>query len=223
MKANFEQYISLQLDVPSLGHRQARQYSLSSTPNGHSYRISIKRETGVHPGLVSNLLHDTKTVNDIIQVSFPHGVDFGTIVPDAPVVMISGGVGLTCLNSILMSLLETNSAQPITWIHGARFSSARAFSTSVLEESKKRDNLKVVFFNSTTNETDVHGVHYHHEGRVNMEKLNKTTELFLDNHKTQYFICGPVNFMLDISQWLQTGKVLQKQIHMELYGTGSIA
>ncbi|MGF6873918.1 hypothetical protein OKW35_003390 [Paraburkholderia sp. MM5477-R1] len=61
--ANFEpgQYIGIAVDVPALGLQQIRQYSLSDVPNGHSYRISVKRESGEAgrpPGYVSSLLHD---------------------------------------------------------------------------------------------------------------------------------------------------------------------
>lgn len=45
---NFEpgQYTGVAVQVPSLGLRQIRQYSLSDSPNGRTYRISVKRESG---------------------------------------------------------------------------------------------------------------------------------------------------------------------------------
>lgn len=60
--ADFEpgQYTSVAVQVPKLGYQQIRQYSLSDSPNGRSYRISVKREDGGlgTPGYVSSLLHD---------------------------------------------------------------------------------------------------------------------------------------------------------------------
>ena len=53
------QYLIFALDVPGAGHLK-RNYSISSAPNGRSYRINVKREArpGVPPGLASNWLHD---------------------------------------------------------------------------------------------------------------------------------------------------------------------
>ena len=107
------QYISIQMDVPALGHRQARQYSLSDAPWPDYYRVSVKREAGLnpmnpdaatHPGLISNMMHDMKKEGDIVRVSHLMGdffLDPKTADDEAPVVLLSAGVGLTCLTSIL--------------------------------------------------------------------------------------------------------------------------
>jgi nitric oxide dioxygenase len=53
------QCLTFALDVLGAGHLK-RNYSISSAPNGRSYRINVKREArpGVPPGLASNWLHD---------------------------------------------------------------------------------------------------------------------------------------------------------------------
>ena len=53
------QYLTFALDVPGAGLLK-RNYSISSAPDGRSYRISVKREArpGSPPGLASNWLHD---------------------------------------------------------------------------------------------------------------------------------------------------------------------
>src|SRR5690606_10791711 len=69
------QYTSVAVQVPALGLRQIRQYSLSDAPNGRSYRISVKREDGgPHPpGYVSSLLHEHIDVGDEVLLAAPYG------------------------------------------------------------------------------------------------------------------------------------------------------
>ncbi|MFP3711627.1 FAD-binding oxidoreductase, partial [Paraburkholderia sp. SIMBA_009] len=75
--ANFEpgQYVSVAMDVPELGLQQIRQYSLSDMPNGRTYRISVKRESGgdYPPGYVSCLLHDYVEVGQTLALAAPYG------------------------------------------------------------------------------------------------------------------------------------------------------
>jgi nitric oxide dioxygenase len=171
-------------------------------------------------------MHDTKQIGDIIQVSSPRGdfwVDIKTTNSDAPLVLVSGGVGLTCLNSIRKAVMEADPMRPISWIHSARYSTVRAFSKEVLDDAKTKENLQVVFFNSTVKPGDEHGVHYHHEGYVNLDKLDKDTHLFLGNPKAQYFTCGPENFMLGVEKALQSKGIAPDRIHMELFGTGGVS
>ena len=71
------QYVSLRVHVPQLGLQQIRQYSLSDAPNGRSYRISVKRESGSGAadtaGYVSLVLHDHIGEGDVVQLSAPSG------------------------------------------------------------------------------------------------------------------------------------------------------
>lgn len=227
------QYISVQMDVPALEYKQSRQYSLSDAPWPDYYRISLKREKGLnvhdpeataHPGYVSNVLHDTKKEGDIIQVSHPFGDFF--LRPnediDAPVVLMSAGVGLTCLLSILNTLVARRSSRPISWIHAARSSKARAFRAHIQNVVRARDNVKAVFFNKELSEEDVLGRDYHHHGRMDLEKLDREKELFCDNDKTQYFICGPISFMVDVGDTLKGYGVDASRVHVELFGTGGV-
>ncbi len=104
----------MQLFIPQWGHFQSRQYSLSEAPreDGQYYRISVKKEpaadAGFAPGVVSNLLHDSLTVGDEVEVSHPQGEFF--VDPSdkskegVPAILISAGVGATPMMSILGAL-----------------------------------------------------------------------------------------------------------------------
>ncbi|EON66830.1 nitric oxide dioxygenase [Coniosporium apollinis CBS 100218] len=227
------QYISVQMDVPALRHRQVRQYSLSDAPWPDYYRISVKREKGLdihdpeatgHPGYVSNVLHDAKKVGDVIEVSHAFGDFF--LDPeektDAPVVLLSAGVGLTCLLSILNTLVARKSERPIVWIHAAKDTKSRAFEKHVTNVVRARDNVRAVFFTKNVGEEEVQGKHYDFQGRMDLDKLDKERDLFVANRETRYFLCGPTSFMLDIQAKLESFGVDESRLKLELYGTGDV-
>jgi nitric oxide dioxygenase len=211
------QFISIQVDVPALGHRQTRQYSLSDSPGHDYYRISIKKENGAdaatsscpaYPGLISNLVHDTKNEGDIIQVSHPFGDFFVDPAkdPETPLVLMSGGVGLTCLTSILNSLVARHSTRPISWVHAARTAAVRAFAPQLKEAEAANSNIHSVLT----------------EGILDLAKLDKEKDLFVSDARTQYYVCGPTAFMLAMEKTLKEYGVDASRIHMELFGTGGV-
>ncbi|KAF3037821.1 hypothetical protein E8E12_007155 [Didymella heteroderae] len=229
------QYISVNVFVDELdgGVWQARQYSLSDAPGKDYLRISVKREPGVevgeprhftHPGYLSNIMHEKKNVGDIVQVSHPWGdfyFDEEKEDKNAPIVLISAGVGLTCLNSILNTTLEHSASRPVTWIQGARDRKTRAFKKEIDELAAKKTNLHTVFFSSSPKEGEVQGQDYDIKGRINLGDIDKKV-LFTDNEKTLYYTCGPERFMLDVEAQLKTYGVPTERVHMELFGTGGV-
>ncbi|ETH87981.1 nitric oxide dioxygenase [Bordetella pertussis STO1-CHOC-0018] len=96
------QYVSVRVYVPELGLMQPRQYSLSEAPGmPGQLRISVKREAGSPAGMVSGTLHNRINEGDVLDVSPPQG-DFTLDAEDGrPVVLLSGGVGLTPMVSML--------------------------------------------------------------------------------------------------------------------------
>ncbi|KAH7136003.1 globin-like protein [Dendryphion nanum] len=230
------QYISLQTFVDELegGVLQARQYSLSDAPGKSYLRISVKKEPGVeigdlksltHEGYISNLLHAKKNVGDIVSLSHPYGDFFfeeKDVEKDAPVVLISAGVGLTCLTSILNTLVEQHSTRPITWISGARDSNTRAFKDHIHQlTTGDSKNVQSIHFASEPSEIEVQGRDYDIKGRINLDQVG-SDKLFTGNDKAQYFVCGPTEFMLDVEAKLKTYGVPSERIRMELFGTGGV-
>src|SRR5699024_3814315 len=103
-----------------------RQYSLSCKPGADMYRISVKRETarGNHPdGIVSLYLHDQVEKGDILKLSAPSG-DFVLNTEDTrPLVLLSRGVGLTPVMSMLEHAIGTHPEREIHFVY-ATYSSA---------------------------------------------------------------------------------------------------
>ena len=93
------QYLTFWLEIP--GHAPAkRNYSISAAANGQTYRISVKREPH---GLVSGWLHQQRP-GTVLKVAAPAGEFFLPDRPERPVVLLSGGVGLTPMVAMLEAL-----------------------------------------------------------------------------------------------------------------------
>jgi nitric oxide dioxygenase len=229
------QYISVNILVDELdgGTWQARQYSLSDAPGKDYLRISVKKEHGIvvgksehteHEGYISNILHERREVGDVIKISHPFG-DFyfeeDQTQKDAPMVLISAGVGLTCLTSILNTLLGQKSSRLVSWIHGARNSDNRAFKKDIDALAAENKNVHAVYFSSSPKDGEVEGKDYTIKGRIDMDRVDKEV-LFTGNDKTEYFICGPTQFMLDVEAKLKSYGVAAERVKMELFGTGGV-
>ncbi|KAJ8119562.1 hypothetical protein ONZ43_g3512 [Nemania bipapillata] len=216
------QYISLQLYIPQLGLRQPRQYSLSDAPGNDYYRISVKRETGKQidmQGLISNMLHDELNEGDVIELTHPTGEFFVPIEEETPIVLISAGVGITPMISILNSTIAAASSRRVSFIHGAHCSEFRAF-TDTLKHASDNPNIQTVTFLSMPNDNDVEGVDYDFEGRVNLDKISPD-RLFNNEPTTHYYVCGPTSFMTDVRQYLCERGVSQDRVHLEIFGVGN--
>ena len=186
------QFISLKLFLPELDLNQARQYSISSAPSEDFYRISVKREFGKDPntnGMISNHLHDFVHDGDILELTAPAGNFTLAEKGKNPLVLISGGVGVTPLISMFQSALENNPERPITWIHGCRNQEVHAFGDKILE-LKTRDTKieQFVFYDQITKNDAEIGVI---EGPVNLKKI-PVLEI---EPETQFYICGPAGFI----------------------------
>lgn len=210
------QYISVQVFVDELGLRQPRQYSLSSAPNAEYYRISVKRESaiGENPaGMVSNTMHK-KQEGDTVMLSAPAGVF--SLKPDGvPLVLISGGVGVTPM----LSMLETNkidTKSKTVWVHGCRNASVHAFKDDVDTIAEEADWLETYLFNEDVHENHSEGII---KGRVDLALCKEA--ILLEN--AHYYICGPELFIKTHYQSLVDMNVDKQNIFYEEFGPQSIS
>lgn len=220
------QYISVQVDVPHFHYKQSRQYSLSDAHRESYYRISVKRESGLepnnpaikpHPGWVSNILHSEKKMGDVIQVSHSAGDFFWDPAEDqdCPIVLLSAGVGITPMVSILNTLVQRGSEQPISFVHGARDTYVQAFGPHVRKLAERCSNVHpVIFIKNPVDGKDIEGKHYAHDGRVSLARLIGESDLHLQDPTTKYFVCGPVSFMADTWQGLRAKGVDEDRVKM---------
>jgi nitric oxide dioxygenase len=215
---NFEpgQYTSVAVQVPRLGLRQIRQYSLSDAPNGRSYRISVKREAGPNPGeegYVSTLLHDQVQVGDSISLAAPYGNFFINVHATTPVVLISGGVGLTPMISMLNRVLQSPGRE-IVFVHGARNSAVHAMKDHLRTVAAQHPNFKAFVFYDAPLPQDRQGKDYDFSGIVDIDKIADAIKL----PDADYYICGPIPFMRLQHDALIARGIKEPKVHYEVFG-----
>ena len=91
------QFLVLRLRTRPDGPVLLRNYSMSDVPGAGNYRVSVKCEMN---GAVSSYLHNHVQPGDVLEVSAPRG-GFTLESGDAPVVLLSAGIGVTPLLAML--------------------------------------------------------------------------------------------------------------------------
>lgn len=203
---NSGQYVSIMLELPE-GGVVFRNYSLSCVPNSKYYRISVKREDN---GLVSNYLHDMLNQGDKIQINPPYG-RLCLNETDKPAVLISGGVGITPMMSILQNAAERKMARQIYFIHGTRNENTHAFKDNVVALTKDHDNLRHRFFYSRNSVKSADT----EPGRITMRSVKE----IVDHQKdAEFYLCGPAQMMKDLYRELINWGVAPDNIIYEYFG-----
>jgi nitric oxide dioxygenase len=204
------QYITVKVKPQDSEYTHLRHYSLSDAPENDYYRISVKRED---KGVVSNYLHGTIQEGNILQLSAPAG-DFVLQTKESPVVLISGGVGLTPMMSMLKTIVKQQPERDVTFIHGALNSNVHALKEEVAQLTNENSSVKSFFAYSDPTDQDRAANAYDKEGFIDLPWL-KT--LLTDNGADFYF-CGPVPFMKAMYRALKEWEVPEDNIHFEFFG-----
>ncbi|MFF4249691.1 MOSC domain-containing protein [Streptomyces sp. NPDC001663] len=198
------QYLTLR--IPD-GARPAalRSYSLSSAPDAGTYRISVKHEPH---GMASGYLTARLRPDTVLQVAAPRG-EFTLTEGNGPLLLVSAGIGLTPVLSMLHELAARGCDREIWWIHGARSPHEHPLAAeahALLAELPHAHEH--VFFSAATE-----GEHAH-VGRLTEDKL---IALSVPADATAY-VCGPASFMADMQHALTTAGIDPARIHTELFG-----
>ncbi|PRY04226.1 NO-inducible flavohemoprotein [Paraburkholderia sp. BL25I1N1] len=201
------QYIGLRLVID--GEEVRRNYSLSAMSNGEEYRISVKREPN---GKVSNHLHTHVNENDTVELFAPAG-DFKLEDSDKPLVLISGGVGITPTLAMLQAALKTD--RPVHFIHSARHGGVHAFRDVIDQLAARHPKLKrfYCYEQRRAEDADAHGIGYLDEKHLDAW-LPRTRDVDV------YFL-GPIAFMRAIKKHLKAIGVPESQSRYEFFGPAS--
>jgi nitric oxide dioxygenase len=215
------QYVSVTRYIDKLGVDQPRQYSLSDAPHGRWLRISVKREAGgeqADPGHVSNIMHDGVEEGTIVHVTAPMGEFTLDRQKATPVVLMSGGVGITPMASMLATLMAERSERKVTFVHACRNGRVHAFRDWLRRSAAEHPNLKRAVFYEEVGAGDRAGVDYDFEGRADLGRIEAHALL----PDADYYICGPVAFMRAQRDALVERGVDPARIHTEIFGSGML-
>jgi len=175
-----------------------RSYSLSSSPGTGSYRISVKHEPhGVGSGYLTTKLRP----GAVLEVAAPRG-EFVLDESTGPIVLLSAGIGVTPVLSMLHDLTAQRSTREVWWIHCARGPDEHPLAAEARELLGSLPNThEYICYTATA-------------GRLTKDKL---VDLDLPVDATAY-ICGPTGFMADMRDALTALGIDPAGIRTELFG-----
>jgi uncharacterized protein len=216
---NFQpgQFLTIKLDIPGQDKPVIRTYSLSDYPETcEYYRLSIKREPApnhldVSPGIASNFMHNHIQEGSVILAKPPSGKFILDVQKSIPAVLISNGVGITPMISMVKAVTRLNPSRPIWFIHGARDNRFHAFRDEVMEIAQQNPNLNVHYRYSRPN-PEYEG-EYHSIGYVDAALIKQ-----LVREEAEYFLCGSPSFMESIMEGLKESGVPNSKVFFESFG-----
>lgn len=205
------QYLTFRLR-PDGESELKRNYSISSAPNGAFYRISVKREPNGQGG--SRFLHARVEVGDVLETTPPAGDFFLPDAPERPVILLSGGVGLTPMVSMLETIAADHPNLETYYVHGALNGAAHAMDGHVRALARDHGRVEVSTFYSEPAPNDVQNAVHDETGFVSIDWLSRRTPL----RDADIYLCGPKPFLKSLVGDLARAGVDQARIHYEIFG-----
>ncbi|GIP25314.1 flavohemoprotein [Paenibacillus sp. J23TS9] len=206
------QYITVRVQPDNESYTHIRHYSLSAAPGEDYYRISVKREDaapGKPAGLVSTYLHNSVNEGDVLEISAPAGSFTLDQEQNIPLVLISGGVGLTPMISMLETVLKEQPEREVTFIHAAINEGFHAMREHIEQLDAAHHSMKsYVCYEKPLDQTLCHKIGY-----IDLPWLQEVT-----SKESDFYFCGPVPFMRAVNQALQAWGVPAERIHYEFFG-----
>jgi nitric oxide dioxygenase len=198
------QYLTLRFDAAGL-EGVKRNYSISSRPDTRSYRLTIKRQAG---GEASQFLHDHAAVGTVLEATPPAGDFHLPQNPRRPLVLMSGGVGLTPLVSMLEVAAERHRDLPVWYVHGTASPAHHALDAQVRAAAARHGTATIAtFYESGATDTAA-------AGRITLDWLQNNTPLA----QADIYLCGPKPFLRHFVPGLLRAGVPNDRIHYEFFG-----
>jgi ferredoxin-NADP reductase len=205
------QYLALRCLPDKNSLPVVRSYSISGAPDSGFYRISVKRGTG----LGSQHLVDATQVGDKVEISAPRG-EFVLRADGRPVVLLSAGIGITPVLSMLHAL-TSGSAKPsreVWWIHAARNAAEQVFAQEARQLLAAIPESHSAIAYSKPDPNDRPGKDFDIRGRWDLASLKKLAFPI----EADCYVCGPPAFLKDMNLDLIALGAQQAAIHHEVFG-----
>lgn len=218
------QFLTFELSIPGQSKPVLRTYSLSDSPNADYYRVSIKREPApddrpdLEPGLSSSFFHDEVGIGTKLRVGAPRGKFHLDPDGERPVVLLSAGVGLTPMISMMNTIVQSSARRPVWFLNGARDGREHAMAAHIRRMAKDNENVHAHIRYSQPGAADIEGRDYDSRGRIDIALLKQV--LPFDDY--DFYLCGPTPFMRSLYCGLLSLDVSEKRIHYEFFGPASV-
>jgi MOSC domain-containing protein YiiM/ferredoxin-NADP reductase len=206
------QHVQIRMSPQTGQEPVVRRYTISSSPNGRSIRISVKAENG---GLISPMLHRLE-IGDKIDISGPQGRFVLDRDAGRPVAFISAGVGITPMIPMLNAAISQDGKYPfipkVLFLHASRHGAEHAFDRQVGVSVERHPNASSKIFYSQPSEDDRAKRRFDVAGRMTIDEV-------ADEITTEYdiYLCGPAAFMKDLSEGLKARGIHGSRIKSESF------
>jgi ferredoxin-NADP reductase len=186
------------VEVEFDGVRVRRCYSIASAPAERHLAITVKRVPG---GKVSTWLHAHVQVGDVLRLGAPAG-DFVVPPQAGPLLLLSGGSGITPVMSILRDLAARAELRDVVFVHHAKSQLDVPFRGELARLAARHPGLRLI-----VNLDDEPG------GRFDEAALAAAVP---DLAARTTFVCGPAGFMDRVAaMWAAAG--LTERLHQERF------
>src|SRR5262252_3041384 len=204
------QFVVLRLPIQSGAPPVLRSYSLSGLPGTGHYRVSIKQE---EKGLGSTYLRTRIKPGSNLEVSAPRG-SFTLRSGSEPVVLLSGGVGVTPVLAMLHALAAEKSSNPVWWLYGTRNREEHPFreESRALLQQLQHGHSHIQY--SRPGPDDRRGVDFDAAGHLAVSAFDEIGV----PREGQFYLCGPAAFLRELTAGLATWCVAADHIHTEIFG-----
>lgn len=201
------QFVTLELDLD--GERIMRSYTISSSPSiPYSISITIKRIPG---GRVSNWLHDNMIPGMQLAVHGPVGnfncIDF----PAKKTLLLSGGVGVTPIMSMMRWWFDTDSDVDIIFAHSARAPRDIIYARELDYMSSRIDNFQLHLI---CEHQEIGQSWNSYRGFLNLRMMSLIAP---DFQEREIFCCGPQPYMTAVKGMLQDAGFDMQHYHEESF------
>lgn len=207
-KGNFQfipgQYLNFSIELE--GKEERRSYSICSAVN-ESLTIAVKE---VANGSVSKWFNKTAKVGDEINVSYPEG-NFQLTDAGRTYVAFAAGSGITPIFSIAKAI-NLSVEGKLTLFYGSKTEEQIIFHEGL--KALNSDQISTHFLLSQEEKDGFIS------GKLTKEKTSELIKENLDLLKAHgFYICGPEEMIVNVSEVLKTFGVPDDKIHFELFTT----
>jgi nitric oxide dioxygenase len=167
---------------------------------------------------VSTLMHDGVEEGAIVEVTAPMGEFSLKRGVETPVVLISGGVGITPMMSMASTLVAEGSQRDVRFVHACRSGAVHAFRDWLNDTVREHADVKRTVLYERVGPNDRAGIDHDLEGRLTPERVQQYA-LVPD---ADYYICGPIGFMKAQRDALVALGVAPERVNTEIFGSGAL-
>lgn len=212
------QHLPVRFALPGTAAPLIRTYSVSSAPSDAFFRISVKRV-----GAVSSHLHDHVNVGDLLEARAPQGGFVVDASERRPLVLLSAGVGVTPLLSMLREVVyegrRIRRMRRTFFVQSARSLAELPFRDELEELAARNDEaIRWVRLLSRPESGALEGEHFEAAGRINVDLL----KALLPFDDFDFYLCGPGAFTQELYDALRGLRISDERIHAETFGPSTL-